>query len=111
MEARALRHPDLRRHAAGRWIPLHLRFTVEMAFAVFWVVFSTWLALPWIDDLGRLVDPVPAWMAIIGVALLPGYLNAHLLAALVLDRPTPLPDPASLDFPPLTVLCAAFQEE
>jgi poly-beta-1,6-N-acetyl-D-glucosamine synthase len=82
-----------------------------MAFALAWVALSLWLAMPWIDDLDRLLGPVPGWMAVIGIALLPGYLNAHLLASIVLARFPPLPDPAEVDFPPLTVLIAAFNEE
>ena len=106
-----LRHQATRRHAAGRRFTLRTRFAIEMAFALAWVALSTYLALPWIDDLDRLIGPIPGWLSILGIALIPGYLNAHLLAALLLDRPTPLPGPSELDFPPLSVLVAAYNEE
>jgi biofilm PGA synthesis N-glycosyltransferase PgaC len=105
-----VRHESTRRHAAGRWITLRTRFALEMAFALAWVALSLYLAMPWIDDLDRLIDPIPSWMTIAGIAIIPGYLNAHLLAALVLDRPTPLPPPSDLHFPALTILIAAYNE-
>ena len=106
-----LRHQATRRHAAGRRFTLRTRFAIEMSFALAWVALSTYLALPWIDDLDRLIGPIPGWLTILGIALIPGYLNAHLLAALVLDRPTPLPPASELDFPHLSVLMAAYNEE
>ena len=48
------------------------------------------------------------------IALLPGFLNAHILMSVLLDSPPPLPrqimdHPEA--FPPITVLIAAYNEE
>ena len=105
------RHPHLLRHARPEELTPGQRFAIAMAFALAWVALSLWLAMPWIDDLDRLLGPVPGWAAVIGVALLPGYLNAHLLASIVLARFPPLPDPHEIEFPPISVLVAAYNEE
>ncbi len=76
-----------------------------------WVAVSTWIAIPWIQDLADAITLPLAIVVVAGIALIPGYLNANLLAAVVLDRPPPLPGVEELRFPRVTVLVAAFNEE
>ena len=53
---------------------------------------------------------MPLAVAVIfGIAILPGYLNANLIASLLIDRPPPLR--FDLVFPALTVVVACFEEE
>jgi biofilm PGA synthesis N-glycosyltransferase PgaC len=53
---------------------------------------------------------MPLAVAVIfGIAILPGYLNANLIASLLIDRPPPLR--FDLEFPALTFLIACFEEE
>ncbi|MDP4575664.1 glycosyltransferase [Qipengyuania sp. G39] len=86
-----------------------LRFTVSIALAMAWVVFSIWLSLPWLSDLGDLSHPIVALFVLAFVAYVPGFMNAFLLFSLVF-RPDPLRrTPAH--WPSLSILIAAYNEE
>ena len=53
---------------------------------------------------------MPLAIAVIfGIAIIPGYLNANLIASLLIDRPPPLR--FDLVFPEVTVVIACFNEE
>jgi biofilm PGA synthesis N-glycosyltransferase PgaC len=75
---------------------------------------SFWLAQPWIHQLSEVVGAPIAWAIVLMIALIPGFLNAHVLMSVLLDNPPPLPSQI-MDhpetFPPITVLIAAYNEE
>jgi biofilm PGA synthesis N-glycosyltransferase PgaC len=74
-----------------------------------WAAFSTWIALGWIEELGRTIT-LPAAIAVIaGIAIVPGYLNVQLAASLISDRPRPLH--FEHNYPAVTLLIAAYNEE
>ena len=50
-----------------------------------------------------------AWLAIGGMALVPGFMNAFLIASLLLDRRPARQQPSR--YPPLSILIAAYNEE
>lgn len=80
-----------------------------LGFATLWMGLSLYLAMPWVDDLRRLIGVVPAWFIVGGLALLPGYATAFMLAGLIFDR-----RPRFMGVkppPPLSVLIAAYNEE
>jgi len=91
------------------YIALHLKllFVVGIGFA--WAGFSLWLSLSWIDALGQSITMPLAIAVIFGIAIIPGYLNANLIASLLIDRPPPLR--FDLSFPEATVVIACFNEE
>jgi poly-beta-1,6-N-acetyl-D-glucosamine synthase len=91
------------------WLGLRGRFAVTMVVALGWAGGSVWLDWAWAQDLGRVITLFGAWVVIVGIAVLPGYLNAQLLASLVVDRPPrgELPDRC----PDVTVLVAAYNEQ
>lgn len=91
------------------YVRVRTRFVATVTVALAWAALSTWLALPWIRDLADLVTLPLAVAVVAGLAIVPGYLNLHLVASLLLDRPRS-PDAAG-PFPPLTLLIAAFNEE
>jgi poly-beta-1,6-N-acetyl-D-glucosamine synthase len=93
------------------YVPLRLRVAGTIAFALLWVALSAWLATPWIEDLAATITLPGALIVVTGIALLPGYLNANLLAAIVLDRPRALPRTAAVSFPRTTILIAAYNEQ
>jgi biofilm PGA synthesis N-glycosyltransferase PgaC len=91
------------------YIDLHLKLLLVVGIALAWAGFSLWLSLPWIDALGRSITMPLAIAVICGIAIVPGYLNANLIASLLLDRPPPLR--FDLAFPSVTVVIACFNEE
>ncbi len=104
----AQRHPPLRGAGSAPYLRVATRFRLTILLGLAWMALSTWLARPWISQLGGAVT-LPAAIAIVaGVALVPGYLNVQLVASLLLDRPPPL----RLDVrsPGLTLLIAAYNE-
>ncbi len=92
-----------------RYLPVATRLLLMLAAAALWMSGSLYLALPWIDDLAADVGRAPAWLAVAGIALIPGYINAFLVAGLLFDwRPRFVP----LDKAPgLSILIAAYNEE
>ncbi|HEX8526389.1 glycosyltransferase [Allosphingosinicella sp.] len=90
------------------WNP-RLQFAVALFFATLWMLFSIWVSLPWLSDIGSLTHPLLALFALTFIAYLPGFMNAFLLASLVQERRT---KPRRRTwYPGVTVLVAAYQEE
>jgi poly-beta-1,6-N-acetyl-D-glucosamine synthase len=106
------RHRGLpRRNPPPRWLPymrVTTRFRLSVACGVIWMCLSAWLAWPWIDELARTITLPVAILVITGVALIPGYLNFQLITSLLLDHPAPID--FEFDYPPLTLLLAAYNE-
>jgi poly-beta-1,6-N-acetyl-D-glucosamine synthase len=74
-----------------------------------WVCFSLWLSRSWIRTLGQDITMPLAIIVILGIALIPGYLNIQLLSSILLDRPPRLR--LHLEFPDVMLLVAAYNEE
>ena len=91
------------------YLHLPLKLTLVTAIALAWAALSLWLALPWIDELGESITVPLAAIVIGGIAIVPGYLNSHLIASLLIDRPPPIR--FDLDFPAITVMIACYEEE
>jgi poly-beta-1,6-N-acetyl-D-glucosamine synthase len=85
------------------------RFAVSMVVAVLWVVFSIWLSLPWLEDLGNLTHPLLALLVLTFVAYVPGFMNAFLLMSLVTRPDSARRRPGQ--WPAISILMAAYQEE
>jgi len=91
------------------YIPLRGKLVLVALISLAWVALSVWLAIPWVASLSESI-PMPLAIAIIGgIAIVPGYLNAHLIASLLIDRAPPLR--FDLDFPAITLVVACFNEE
>jgi biofilm PGA synthesis N-glycosyltransferase PgaC len=97
------------RERKGLYVALHLKLFFVVAIALTWAGLSFWFALPWIEDLAGSITLPLALAVIFGIAIVPGYLNANLIASLLIDRPPPLR--FDLEFPALTVIIACFEEE
>jgi biofilm PGA synthesis N-glycosyltransferase PgaC len=91
------------------YIPLRVRVALTFAAGLAWVCFSLWLSRHWIAALGRDITLPAAVVLVMGIALIPGYLNIQLLASILLDSPPALR--FDLEFPSVTLLIAAFNEE
>jgi biofilm PGA synthesis N-glycosyltransferase PgaC len=96
-------------HHRRFYIPLRLKLVFVALCSLGWVGFSLWLAIPWIDELGQSITVPIAAAVIAGIAIIPGYLNAHLISSLLIDKAPPLR--FDLDFPTTTLIVACFNEE
>lgn len=90
------------------YVPVKLKFLIATSVAVLWLLLSLYLAQPWLEDLSLVVGRVPAILIIALIALIPGFLNAHILTSVLLDAPPPLPEDQAL--PPVSILIAAYNE-
>ena len=71
--------------------------------------FSFWYSQPWYADLSLEIGFYPAYFLITFIAIVPGFMNAFVAIALLLDRrPKVMVDQ---HYPPVTVLIAAYNEE
>lgn len=91
------------------YTPVPFKLAVALLLSFGWLVFSTWLAQPWIRDLGALFGAPAAWLMVTGVALIPGLASAFVLAGLVLDRRPRYQLPTAL--PAISILIAAYNEQ
>jgi biofilm PGA synthesis N-glycosyltransferase PgaC len=86
-----------------------VRFAITMLLALAWSVFSIWVSLPWLRDLGALSHPLLALFVLTFVAYVPGFMNAFLLGSLLLEPRRKRR--RLLRYPGLSILIAAYQEE
>ncbi len=94
----------------SRWyVPIRTKFVIATTIATAWILLSIALAQPWAEALGVWLSMPLAWAIVAGIALIPGFMNAFLLASLTLDR---RPGHAPLErYPGLSILVAAYNEE
>lgn len=95
-------------HYRRFYIPLFLKLCFVAVCSMSWVGFSIWLAIPWIEQLSHSITLPGAIVVIGGIAIVPGYLNAHLVSSLLFDRPPPLR--FDLEFPAITLVVACYNE-
>ena len=91
------------------YLPVKGKFLVSTVIATLWVGLSWYLAQAWISDLAHVTGYFTAVLIIFFIALLPGFLNAHILSSVILDRPPDLP--RLFAYPPISLLIAAYNEE
>ncbi len=91
------------------YLSVRMKFVLAIVMAFGWMVLSVVLAQPWAEALAKPVGTSAAWTIIAGIALIPGFMNAFLIASLALDR---RPGRARLaNYPGLTILVAAYNEQ
>jgi biofilm PGA synthesis N-glycosyltransferase PgaC len=93
-----------RMYLSVRW-----KFTLSLLAAFAWAAFSYLAARAWLADLSRIVGTVPSHLAIFGIAILPGFMNAFLIASLCLDRRPSIRVPDN-KMPGISILVAAYNE-
>lgn len=99
--------PGVRQHAG--YLPVRWKFGLASTAALLWAALAVLAAQPWLDELGTVVGPVPAHLAIFGIAVLPGFMNAFLVASLLMDR-RPGFVPSDGPLPGISILVAAYNE-
>ena len=94
-----------------------VRFVGAGTLTIAWVAFSVWASAPWRSDLEEAIGPIAAWVIPVLLAYIPGLVIGFLCFTLLLTRYRPAPRHApegpwpAGDWPPLTVIVAAYNEE
>jgi biofilm PGA synthesis N-glycosyltransferase PgaC len=101
--------PSPARHARGLYLSVYAKFALAFALSIAWTALSTVLSLPWLHDLASLAGWPLAIFVVAGIALLPGMMNAFLVASLLLDRRPPRQ--SLVEYPGISILVAAYNEE
>lgn len=96
-------------HSPRHYVPVRVKFAVTLVVSLAWAATSFWLAQRWIEDLSEVAGGFLAYLVIFGIAIVPGFMNAFLVAGLLLDRRPPRAVITS--FPGITVLVAAYNEQ
>jgi len=91
------------------YIPVFMKFILCHIFSILWTSFSIYISLPWLNELSKIATFPIALIIISGIAYFPGYLNAFLVASLLVDRQPPFKNKSPSKN--ITVLVAARNEE
>jgi biofilm PGA synthesis N-glycosyltransferase PgaC len=93
----------------GFYVPIRAKFAIALTAALVWTALSVWLSLLWLDDLSGLLGLPLALFIITFVAYVPGFMNAFLIASVLMDR---RPERRHLDrYPGISILVACYNEE
>ena len=91
-----------------RYVSVKTKFFIALLSATLWACLSVYLAQYWFHELAGLIGIALAGLAILGIAIIPGFMNIFLVTSLLLDR---RPMRVALEkYPPLTILIAAYNE-
>lgn len=91
------------------YISVKIKFWISHIVAFLWMCLSIYLAFPWLIDLSHILSFPLALLVIAGISYIPGYMNAFLVASLILDKQPPFKEEYPTD--PITLLIAAHNEE
>jgi biofilm PGA synthesis N-glycosyltransferase PgaC len=93
------------------YLPVSGKFVVALSVSILWAWMAVWMAQRWIMDLSALTGMLLAQLIIWGIAVIPGFMNAFLVASLLMDRRPPFaPQVLNQQLPPITILVAAYNE-
>lgn len=93
---------------SGFYLSVRNKFQIAVGGGLAWMLLSIYLAQPWMHELSRTIGPVLAILAISGIAIIPGFMNAFLLIGLSMDK---RPKHTRLDhYPAISILIAAYNE-
>ena len=99
--------PPEQPHSSG--LSLRTKFVIALVSAVGWTALSLWIAREWLDTLSALFGKPLTYALILAIVVVPGVVNAFLVASLAMDRrPTRRP---YTSLPGVTILVAAYNEE
>ena len=92
-------------------------FVIAFTCTVAYVAFSIWVSGPWRDQLEQAIGPVMAWVIPAMLAYIPGVVIGFMVFTLLISRyreppfETPLGTWPDGEWPPVTILIAAWNEE
>lgn len=74
------------RERQRRYMPVRTKFVIALLVATAWMLFSIIISRGWVRELGAVTHPLFALFAISFIAYIPGFMNAFLMASLLLDK-------------------------
>jgi len=105
----AAAHQGIAEPRRGIYVSVRWKFALSLVAAFAWATFSYLMAQVWLGELSGLFSKVPAYLAVFGIAIIPGFMNAFLIASLLLDRRPAIRLPATA-LPGISILVAAYNE-
>ena len=91
------------------YLSIRNKYFISLFVSLSWMGFSFWFSQPWYSDLSKEIGLFLAYFIITFIAIIPGFMNAFVATALLLDkRPKIIPEQ---HYPPVTILIAAYNEE
>ncbi|MBU0748045.1 MAG: glycosyltransferase family 2 protein [Gammaproteobacteria bacterium] len=102
--------PEGKQKRAGFYLPVRWKFALALLAGLCWMGFAVYVADAWVHDLSVAIGPVPAYLVIYGIAVVPGFMNAFLVVSLMLDR-RPGARRSDARYPGISILVAAYNEE
>ena len=91
------------------YLGVRAKFAVALVASSAWFALTVLIALPWIAELSQLIGLAFALLAVGGIALVPGFMNAFLIASLLLDRRPARMQPSR--YPSVTILIPTCDAE
>ena len=84
-------------------------FYLCLLISLLWGLFSVFLAIPWSNDLSKVMPRILAWIIIFGIAITGGIMNMFLVCSMILFKQNEI----KIDNPtePISILIASFNEE
>lgn len=86
----------------------HAKFAIALLCALGWTALSLWVAREWLGDLVQLAGKALTYSLILAIVVIPGIVNAFLVASLAMDRRPVRQHFATM--PGVTILVAAYNE-
>jgi biofilm PGA synthesis N-glycosyltransferase PgaC len=94
---------------AAFYLGVRTKFALAIVAGAAWFASTVAIAMPWIAALSAYAGVLGAWFVIGAIALLPGFMNAFLIASLLLDRRPPRGKPSR--YPPVSILIPACNDQ
>lgn len=91
------------------YVSVKSKFIIAFSFSIIWLLFSMYLSKSWVKDLAHMTNIFISLFIIAGIAYIPGFINAFLLASILLDKQPKFKDTDPID--EITILIAAYNEE
>ena len=94
-----------------RYMPVGLKFALALVVSLSWAAFAYVTAQHWLDGFQTPGQRLMAHLLVLGIAVLPAFMNTFLAVGLLLDRRPPRSNFADSDFPSVTILIAAHDAQ
>jgi len=92
------------------YIPIKIKFIITTAFGILWAAFSLWFSQAWGAALSGVIGGFWAWTIILSIAIIPGFMNAFMVMALLIDK-RPKRNEKLKRYPSISILIAGLNEE